>query len=489
MADCRFAFDALLKKINPSSGRVAVVKRLHGEVRDWLEDHEYETRAPHSRLIGSYARHTAICDIKDVDVLLFLPEAALDRTPESILRELKKVLKEYPDSTVETAPQRRSIRMDFPDENCTIDLVPAVAKEGIKKPLWIPDRRQQEWIRSDPLGYGRTLSAANGDHGQKLVPKIKLTKAWRDEQMERRKTKSYLLEVIFYWAVTSDAVTLVGKSTAQNLCDFFEHIEAKWKSLMDEGTGTPRVLDPQLGTVVKWERSHFETFMRRIREAAKAARKAIEAESDEDAVPEWKKVFGNLWPTQEEVEEEARCAAKEGQPGSAFVSATGGIGTLASGGAIPSRTTTFHGGRRRVRRGPSTGPRRENDPRRQIAQMRGVFPTFRLRIGRDRQVTWVGTLQPSPSSPAYRLRVDYGKRGCPRVTVLDPPLDPKAPHLYGDASLCLYWPKEWRWTDDESLARTIVAWAALWLHYYEIWQLLGEWTGPSSHDERVGSPR
>ena len=174
MADCRFAFDALLKKINPSSGRVAVVKRLHGEVRDWLEDHEYETRSPHSRLIGSYARHTAICDIKDVDVLLFLPEAALDRTPESVLRELKKVLKEYPDSTVETAPQRRSIRMDFPDENCTIDLVPAVAQKGIKKPVWIPDRRQEAWIRSDPLGYGRTLSAANGDHGQKLVPEIKL---------------------------------------------------------------------------------------------------------------------------------------------------------------------------------------------------------------------------------------------------------------------------------------------------------------------------
>ena len=343
MATCRLAFDALLKKVNPSPDRVDVVKRLHGQVRDWLEEHDYETCSPHSRLIGSYARHTAICDIKDVDVLIFLPKSALGRTPESVLRELKKVLQEYPNSTVETSPQRRSIRMDFPEEDCTIDIVPAVAEDGIAEPLQIPDRRQQEWIRSDPLGYGETLSAANADHGKKLVPQVKLSKAWRDAQMERRKTKSYLLEVIVYQEVTNGATTLSGKSTAQNLCDFFEHIEAKWRSLMDQGSGTPRVRDPQLGTILKWERSPFETFMRRIREAAKAARKAVDAESDEDAAKEWEKVFGDLWPTPEEVEEEAQRAAADAQPGNAFVSSTGAVGTLASVGGIRSRTTTFHG--------------------------------------------------------------------------------------------------------------------------------------------------
>lgn len=343
MATCRFAFDALLKKINPSPDRVDVVSRLHGEVRDWLEDHDYETCSPHSRLIGSYARHTAICDIKDVDVLIFLPKSTLDRTPESVLRELKKVLQEYPNSTVETSPQRRSIRMDFPEEDCTIDVVPAVAEDGIAEPLWIPDRRQQEWIRSDPLGYGDTLSAANANHGKKLVPQVKFSKAWRDVQMARRKTKSYLLEVIVYQEVTNGAITLSGKSTAQNLCDFFEHIEAKWRSLMDQGSGTPRVRDPQLGTILKWERPPFETFMRRIREAAKAARKAVDAASDEDAAKEWEKIFGDLWPTPEEVEEEAQRAAADAQPGNAFISSTGAVGTLASVGAIRSRTTTFHG--------------------------------------------------------------------------------------------------------------------------------------------------
>ena len=105
----------------------------------------------------------------------------------------------------------------------------------------------------------------------------------------------------------------------------------------------------------------------------------------------------------------------------------------------------------------------------------------------DKSHGWV------PPAESFLARVQTARRlrkgWVPTGDGLDPPLDPKAPHLYKDASLCLYWPKEWRWTDDESLARTIVAWAALWLHYYEIWQLLGEWTGPSSHDERVGGLR
>lgn len=346
MANCRFAFQALLKKIEPDAERVSQVKRLHAEVRDWLQAHEYETSAPHSRLIGSYARHTAICDIKDVDVVVFLPESALDDTPDRVLRRLKKILGQYLDSTVETSPQRRSIRMDFPDQNATLDIVPAVAPDGLDEPLWLPDRRQEEWIKSDPLGYADSLSAANSEHGGKLVPLVKLMKAWRDEQMQHRKTKSYLLEVIVVRAVAGGSVELVGGSTARNTCDLFEHLTSKWESLMEQGVGTPRVKDPQLGTVLKWERSHFETFMRRVGEAAKAARAAIDAESDEETDEEWAKVFGDLWPTPDEVQEEARCAADASRPGRAFVSSAGTVGATDTAASIRSCRTTFHGRRR-----------------------------------------------------------------------------------------------------------------------------------------------
>ncbi len=127
--------------------------------------------------------------------------------------------------------------------------------------------------------------------------------------------------------------------------------------------------------------------------------------------------------------------------------------------------------------------RRPRDPRGQIAAMARDFPGLEAGVGRDRRVTWTGDLQPSPHSDSYRIRVVYERRGPPSVFVDCPRLDPDAPHRWPDGSLCLHWPKEWRWKDVESLAGTVVMWAALWLQYYEVWKQVGAWLGPSSHQE------
>jgi hypothetical protein len=345
MASSSFAFRALLNKINPDPIRAEIAQSLPGQVREWLEDHDFKTCAPHSRLIGSYGRHTAHGDIKDVDTLLFLPVEAKERTPESVIRELKGVLDDYPGTTAEASPQRRSIRLDFHNHSFCMDVVATVADKGVRKPLWIPDRQKKEWVRSDPLGYGRTLSAKNDEHRGKLVPLIKLVKGWRDLQMVIRRPKSYVLEVIVFQAVTGGGIVLKGRSTAENVCAFFEHIEDKWRELADNGNGVPRILDPQLGNVISagWERSHFETFMCRVEEAARRARAAVDAESGELADPHWQKVFGTLWPTPEEVKKEARAAAAAATPGAAYVIPSGGVSAVATVGAMRSRPTTFHG--------------------------------------------------------------------------------------------------------------------------------------------------
>ncbi|MDZ4258235.1 MAG: hypothetical protein U0974_02510 [Gemmatimonadales bacterium] len=44
----------------------------------------------------------------------------------------------------------------------------------------------------------------------------------------------------------------------------------------------------------------------------------------------------------------------------------------------------------------------------------------------------------------------------------------------------MYRPGEWRWNSSASLAETIVPWAALWLYYYEAWQVTGVWYGPEA---------
>lgn len=104
------------------------------------------------------------------------------------------------------------------------------------------------------------------------------------------------------------------------------------------------------------------------------------------------------------------------------------------------------------------------------------------RLGSDhRTVIWQGHLSPTPESPRYLVRVTYGPYGVPQAFVVSPKLRANAPHIYpDDGSLCLYWPVEWQWTDRESIADTIMGWAALWLYYYEVWTATGEWLGPES---------
>lgn len=351
MATTRFHFAALLKKVNPSDERLKLAQNRPGEVREWLKEHKFETKNPHSRLSGSYARNTAILDIKDVDVLVFLPEEQLDRTPNAVLLEVKKVLDGFPGANVETSGQRRSVRMDFPDENLRLDIVPVVAKDGLDKPLSVPDRPAEKWIKSDPLGYAERLSRVNQENNSKLVPLVKLIKAWRDVQMKVRRPKSYVLEVMALYAVENGDIVLNGESTAQNLADFFAHIATKYDDLMENGKESPRIPDPMIPTnfITKhWDRSHFETFMRRIREADKAAQKALKTDDDDAASAEWAKVFGEYWPTADEAKAEAKKQAQVAvvTPGKTKVTSTGGVAGYGSAGTIATAATSFHGGDR-----------------------------------------------------------------------------------------------------------------------------------------------
>src|SRR5882762_8175469 len=161
MPNMRHYFNALQKKIEPPDERVQVASSRVGDVRDWLTQHEFKTESPHTRLSGSYGRSTAIEQIPDVDVLVFVPLEELDRTPNAVLLELHKVLKDYPAAEINTQGQRRSVRLELPSDDLSLDIVPAVAARGLDHPLEVPDRPQQEWIASDPLGYAERLTELN----------------------------------------------------------------------------------------------------------------------------------------------------------------------------------------------------------------------------------------------------------------------------------------------------------------------------------------
>ncbi len=128
----------------------------------------------------------------------------------------------------------------------------------------------------------------------------------------------------------------------------------------------------------------------------------------------------------------------------------------------------------------SVAPRERDVPSRQLRGMRAAFPSFAPTFTRRGGIAWNGTLQPTEESPAYRVAIYHEPDRSPKVRVTDPLLRPGAPHLYSDGSLCLYWREDWHWAPHATLAETIIPWTALWLYYYEIWLITGEWLGPSS---------
>ena len=115
-------------------------------------------------------------------------------------------------------------------------------------------------------------------------------------------------------------------------------------------------------------------------------------------------------------------------------------------------------------------PRKRPDVGWQIQWMGMKFPGFRYANSR-----WRGKLKPQDKSPEYEIEIRYRGNKNPKVYVRKPPIDPDAPHRYADDSLCLYFPPEWRWSEEQIIAHTIMPWTAFWLFCYEYWLEEREW--------------
>jgi hypothetical protein len=121
----------------------------------------------------------------------------------------------------------------------------------------------------------------------------------------------------------------------------------------------------------------------------------------------------------------------------------------------------------------------------QHLRMRTQHPQFRGDIHRG-TTAWTGEIQPTAMSAKYTVRICYKLSDQPRVTVLNPRLRDRGdgqpvPHMYSGEALCLHHPLYGEWKPTLFIADTIIPWAALWLYYYEVWHVTGEWLGGGEH--------
>jgi hypothetical protein len=120
----------------------------------------------------------------------------------------------------------------------------------------------------------------------------------------------------------------------------------------------------------------------------------------------------------------------------------------------------------------------------QILAMKSCYPSFQI-TQKNGIITWTGIIKPTPLSVEYKVEIQYSQTGIPKVWVLSPDLSEisgkKIPHTYSEKRLCLYLPGIGEWSKSKLIAKTIVPWTSLWLYYYELWHVTGEWLGGGVH--------
>ena len=279
-------FKALVSSIEPSSTHVSAAKAAHENVRERLRTDE-ESKEAHKDtfLSGSYARSTAINDIKDVDVICLLDIDPAITSPEVVLAWTEGILSRYYD---ETKRQGRSVGVNAA-KNVWLDIVPGAPVYADSGPLRVPDREAHEWVSTHPKGQIAAAVSQNKATKGYFVQVVKLMKFWRDRLPRKAcQPKSYVLETLVHGAIgypSSHAVAVVN---------VLEGIERTYGAFHNTNT-VPFISDPGYSSVnvaKRWESTEFDDFMEQVQSAADTAREALE-ETDEAASRKlWRRLFG-----------------------------------------------------------------------------------------------------------------------------------------------------------------------------------------------------
>lgn len=293
-------FEALLALIEPNDERMALAARLPELVREAVtQSSNLRTTVPHTLLVGSYRRHTAVGEIKDVDIAVIVAKDYADSAPKLVLDDLAAALegarRRKRLRNIERHDQRRSVRCELPDDNFLIDLVPVIAVTSDPRgDLWIPDRDQRRWVPTRSIGYLEVFSQLNATSGHKLVRLVKVLKHWKNHQgIDRFQAKSFWIEALIVELVRDGKITFDGgwPEIAERA---FRALYQRCLPVKNAGKGTPVVADPMiLGANVahNWKREGFETFFAKLDASRKATASALAAD-EAAAVAKWRKVFG-----------------------------------------------------------------------------------------------------------------------------------------------------------------------------------------------------
>ncbi len=136
-----------------------------------------------SFLTGSYKRHTMIAPLQEADIDVFVVldnkyfynyDNGKNGGQAGLLDLVKRTLLRTYTRTPHISRDGQAVTIHFND--FLIDVVPGFHRQG--GGYLIPNSIKQNWIATDPTKHVELISESNASHEYKLVPLIKMIKAW-----------------------------------------------------------------------------------------------------------------------------------------------------------------------------------------------------------------------------------------------------------------------------------------------------------------------
>jgi len=290
-------FDDFLRDIEPSRTTKARASSAHAALRDFLSKHQ-DFGKVHEKtfLSGSYKRDTAIrpknsdgdVERPDVDVIVQTNHLLADN-PDDVVDSLYSAVKS---GYSNVRKQQRSVGVET--EQASMDVVPIIAPYGDAGPFYIPDRKLETWVQTDPPRHTQWTTEMNDVAGGRFKPLVKLTKWWRRENPTvSKRPKGFVMECI-----TAECMDKNETHYGELFAGALGGVVSNYGPSVDAGL-IPHITDPGVpGNSVTdgMTFAAFEGFYRKAEAHAKLARQALEEEDPDTATELWRRVFGDRFP-------------------------------------------------------------------------------------------------------------------------------------------------------------------------------------------------